>query len=134
MRVAEKDRLHQAAAAVRPDSTAPSAWLEDRLGPVDRALRQRIAARPLWRVHDDLLQRVPGSGPTTACRLLAELPGVGQLDRKQLAALVGGAPFHRASGRHPGPRVCWGGRASVRRALSMAPLSAVRWDPVLHAF
>lgn len=94
---------------------------------------RRVQASPRGRTKDDLLQSVPGIGPTTARTLLAELPGLGRLDRREIAALVGVAPFNRDSGRLRGRRVIWGGRAAVRRTLYMATLTATRFNPLLRA-
>jgi transposase len=80
----------------------------------------------LWREREDLLQSVPGIGPVMSRTLLAELPELGLLNRKQVAALVGVAPFNRDSGRLRGQRTIWGGRAPVRTAL--------RWNPVIRQF
>src|SRR4030095_4292157 len=85
--------------------------------------------------REDLLRSVPGVGPVVARTLIAELPELGQLDRRQLAALVGVAPFNRDSGQwRGGPGTIWGGRASVRAALYMAGLVATRHNPILRAF
>ena len=83
---------------------------------------------PLWRERDDLLRSAPGVGPVLSTVLMAELPELGSLNRKQIAALVGVAPFARDSGKYRGPRTCWGGRASVRAVLYMGTLAAVRSD------
>ena len=89
---------------------------------------------PLWRVQDDLLQRVPGVGDVLATTLLASLPELGPRSRRAIAALVGVAPWRRESGRYRGRRRCWGGRAAVRPVLYLATLAAIRCNPVLRAF
>jgi len=109
-------------------------WLERRVEDVDDELGTAIEASPLWRVHEDLLRSVPGIGPTTARTLLAELPELGQLERRAIAALVGVAPVNCDSGQHRGQRHIWGGRASVRTALYMATVTATRHNPVLAVF
>jgi transposase len=109
-------------------------WLERRVEDVDEEIGTAIQASPVWRVHEDLLRSVPGIGPTTARTLLAELPELGRLDRRAIAALVGVAPFNCDSGQHRGQRHIWGGRTSVRTALYMAALVASRHNPVLAAF
>jgi len=109
-------------------------WLERRVDDMDDELGTAIEASPLWRVQEDLLRTVPGIGPTTARTLLAELPELGQLERRTIAALVGVAPFNCDSGQHRGARHIWGGRASVRAALYMAAVSATRHNPVLRTF
>lgn len=109
-------------------------WLERRVEDVDDEIGTCIAAHPTWRVHDELLRSVPGVGPTTARTLLGELPELGRLDRRAIAALVGVAPFNCDSGAHRGQRHIWGGRASVRSTIYMAALSAARYNPVLRVF
>ena len=132
---AEQRRLAQATTTpVRRDLRTHIRWLERRLGDVDDDLTGAIQASPIWRVQEDLLQSVPGIGPTTARTLLAELPELGQLDRHRIAALVGVAPFNRDSGTRRGHRSIWGGRASVRSTLYMAALVASRHNPLLRAF
>jgi transposase len=93
-----------------------------------------VQASPLWREQEDLLRSVPGIGPTTACTLVADLPELGQLDRKAIAARVGVAPLNCESGTLRGRRLVWGGRARVRTALYMATLVATRHNPLIHAF
>lgn len=109
-------------------------WLERRVSDVDEDIGTAIQASPVWRVHDDLLRSVPGIGPTTARTLLAELPELGRLNRRAIAALVGIAPFNCDSGAHRGQRHIWGGRGSVRATLYMAAVTATRYNPVLKRF
>lgn len=109
-------------------------WLEKQVKALDNDLDHLIRQSPLWRAKDDLLQGVPGIGPTTARTLLAELPELGRLNHKEIAALVGVAPFNRDSGKVQGRRVIWGGRASVRKTLYMATLTATRYNPAIRAF
>jgi transposase len=109
-------------------------WLERRVSDVDDEIGTAIQASPIWRVHEDLLRSVPGVGPITARTLLAELPELGTLDRRAIAALVGVAPFNCDSGQHRGQRHIWGGRASVRTTLYMAAVSAARHNPALATF
>jgi len=134
MLTAEKNRRQQALDSVRPLSAAPIAWLEQDLDQLTQELDQTLHASPVWREREDLLRSVPGVGPILALTLLAELPELGTLAHKQLAALVGVAPLNRDSGSSRGTRVIWGGRARVRAALYMSTLSAVRYNPVLRAF
>jgi transposase len=132
---AEQRRLDQATAtAVRRDLRTHIRWLERRVKDVDEEIGGAIQRSPVWRVQDDLLRSVPGIGPTVARTLLAELPELGRLDRRAIAALVGVAPFNRDSGQFRGRRMIWGGRAPVRTALYMASLSAARHNPILTAF
>lgn len=132
---AERQREAQARTpAVRADVAAHVAWLRTRLGDVDRRLQQAVEASTVWRVQDALLQSVPGVGPQLSYTLLAALPELGHLDRRQIAALVGVAPLARDSGTRRGARQIWGGRADVRRVLYMAATVAARHNPVLRAF
>ena len=110
------------------------AWLERRLKDVDRDLGTAIKESPAWRVRDDLLRSVPGVGKVLSSVLIAEVPELGRLNRRQVAALIGVAPLNRDSGLFKGKRKVWGGRASVRAVLYMAALSAVRHNPVIRAF
>lgn len=136
MLVAEKNR-HAAAARqprVQADLAAHIAWLEQRLGKLDEELRQCLEASPVCRLKDDLLRSVPGVGEVTSRTLLAQLPELGHLTHKQLAALVGVAPCTRQSGRWEGQGHIRGGRGPVRAVLYMATLTATRYNPVLKAF
>ena len=83
----------------------------------------------MWREREELLRSVPGIGPVTIFSLLADLPELGSLDRREAAAIVGVAPYNRDSGKFRGSRRCWGGRAHVRAALYMATLVGVRLQP-----
>jgi transposase len=109
-------------------------WLKRALRDLDRDLGQLIRTTPMWREKDDLLQSVAGVGPITTATLLAELPELGQLSRRKIAALVGVAPMNRDSGQSRGRRSIRGGRASVRRVLYMATVSAVRRNAVIREF
>jgi transposase len=97
-------------------------------------LGRRLRASPLWREREDQLRSVPGVGPVVATTLVAELPELGQLDRKRIAALVGLAPLARDSGTLRGKRLVWGGRGRVCAALYMAALVATRFNPTIRAF
>ncbi len=132
--VAEKNRLGRATAQVRPRIEAHIGWLQQELNDLDTDLRHRILHSPVWREKDDLLRSVPGVGPQVSLTLLAYLPELGTLNRKQIAALVGVAPFSRDSGPHRGKRSVWGGRATVRSVLYMGALVASRRNPVLREF
>ena len=132
--VAEKNRLSRATSEVRPRIQAHITWLEDELGDLDTDLRDRVRKSPLWREKDDLLQSVPGVGQQVSLTLIAYLPELGTLNRKQIAALVGVAPFNRDSGPRRGRRSVWGGRARVRSALYMGALVASRRNPALREF
>ena len=134
MLTAEKNRLTPARGKVREDIQAHVAWLKQRLAQLDDDLGTTLRESPLWREKEDLLKSVPGVGPVTTLTLLAELPELGDLDRKQIAALVGVAPLNRDSGILRGKRSIWGGRAKVRAALYMSALVATRCNPVIKAF
>jgi transposase len=112
----------------------PIRWLERRVADVDGDIGTSLAAHPTWRVQEDLLRSVPGIGPTTARTLLAELPDLGRLDRRRIAALVGVAPVNCDSGAWPGQRHIWGGRAAVRATVYMAALTATRHNAILRVF
>lgn len=109
------------------------AFLEKELRDIDADIDAGVRASPVWRHTEDLLTSVPGIGPVTARTLIAELPELGKLDRRKLAALVGVAPFNRDSGTWRGHRMIGGGRTSVRKALYMAALVATRRNPVIAA-
>jgi transposase len=130
---AERNRHQLARGKVARQIQQHIAWLERQLGGLDDELKRLIEASPVWRAKENLLRSVPGIGPVTTATLLAELPELGTLSGRQIAALVGVAPFARDSGTLHGTRTIWGGRASVRCVLYMATLSAVRWNPPLAA-
>jgi transposase len=134
MHTAESNRLGTALPPVRTGIRAHLTWLDRQLAQLDDDLTRVIRESPVWREKDDLLQSAPGVGPVLARTLLAALPELGTLNRKQIAALVGVAPFNRDSGTLRGRRTIWGGRAPVRAALYMGALTATRWNPVIRAF
>jgi len=134
MLTAEKNRLRTAAPAVRGHIKEHILWLERSLSDLDSELAQAIHSSDIWRAQDDLLQSAPGVGPVLSTTLLAELPELGRLNRKQIAALVGVAPLNRDSGTLRGRRAIWGGRSQVRATLYMAALVAARHNAVIRAF
>jgi transposase len=134
MRTAEQNRLASLTGSRRTRVAAHLVWLRQELADLEAELDAAIQASPSWRVRDQLLQRVPGVGPVVARTLVADLPELGTLDHKRLAALVGVAPLNRDSGAFRGRRGVWGGRARVRAALYMAALVGTRRNPVLAAF
>jgi transposase len=134
MLTAEKNRLASACKPVRKSLRAHIAWLERELRHTDSDLTRAIRESPVWREKEELLQSTPGVGPVVTTTLLANLPELGTLTAKQIAALVGVAPFNRDSGTWRGKRTVWGGRAPVRAALYMGTLVATRFNPVIHAF
>ena len=101
---------------------------------IEKAILQLVESNDDWRERFEKLKGVPGVGGQTAATLMAELPELGQLNRQQVAALVGVAPFNRDSGQFRGRRAIWGGRQSVRNALYMAALSAKKHNPVIREF
>ena len=134
MLVAEKNRLTRASKRVARDIRRHIAFLENQLAELNNQLQEAIAASPLWLEKQELLMSTPGVGPTVAATLLANLPELGRLDRRQIAALVGVAPLNRDSGKYRGQRTIWGGRAQVRAPLYMAVLVAMRWNPIIKTF
>ena len=134
MLVAERNRLSSAAMAVRPRVEAHILWLKQELDDLDKNLRDTLRRSPVWREKDDLLRSVPGIGEQISLTLLAYLPELGTLNRRQIAALVGVAPFNRDSGTLRGKRTVWGGRAGVRSALYMGAMVASRHNPVIRDF
>ena len=135
MLTAENNRLGAATTkTVRRRIEAHVKWLEKELSRSDRDLEEAINESPTWRHNEELLRSVPGVGPVLARTLLAELPELGSLPPKQLAALVGVAPLNRDSGAFRGRRAVWGGRATVRAALYMGALVATRHNPQIKEF
>jgi transposase len=108
--------------------------LEKELSVMDVEIDDTVRGSPIWREKEDLLKSVPGVGDIVARTLLAELPELGRLDRRQIASLAGLAPYTRQSGRWRGKSFIGGGRSSVRAVLFMAALSAARHNPALKAF
>ena len=134
MLTAERNHMAQATPWVRRRVARHIAVLQRQVVAVDRELARLIQANPVWHARDELLRSVPGVGNVTARLLVANLPELGQLNRKQIAALVGVAPHNRDSGSYRGQRSVWGGRAPVRAGLYMATLVATRHNAVIKAF
>ena len=134
MITAERNRRPKATPYVRQQIEQHIAWLQSQLDDLGDDLDQFIKSSPTWRAKDDLLQSVPGVGDVSSRVLLVELPELGQLNRKEIACLVGVAPHNRDSGTFRGKRSVWGGRGNVRSALYMATLVACRFNPVIRAF
>jgi len=135
MLVQEKNRLQQARARlVKKDIKSLMLILEKRIGGCDGELRQLIHASPAWKAQEDLLRSFTGIGPVSARTLVAELPELGQLNRKQIASLVGLAPIARDSGKWRGKRTIYGGRAQIRSALYMPTVNAIRTNARIGAF
>jgi transposase len=133
MRVAEQNRLGATSTGrVRQSLLAVIEVLERQIAALD--IDRQVRDSPAWRAREDLLRSVPGVGPTTARTLIAELPELGELTRRCIAALVGVAPINRDSGQMRGRRTVWGGRSEVRATLYMATLAAVRANPTITGF
>lgn len=134
MRMQEKLRLTHASGAPRAGIKEHILWLTERIGQLDVAITASVRASSIWRTRDDLLKAIPGIGQVTRTLLIARLPELGALHRKQIAALAGLAPFNRDSGKHKGSRSIFGGRSEVRTVLYMAALSAIRCNAVIRTF
>ena len=134
MLVAEKNRLARAGRAVAPRIRTHIQWLEQELDEMDQGLQQMLRSSPVWREQDDLLRSVPGVGPQLSVALLADLPELGILGPREIAALAGVAPMNRDSGKMRGRRTVSGGRARVRAVLYMGALVATRHNPVIRSF
>jgi transposase len=134
MRIAEQHRLRTLPATLAGPVREHIQWLRDQLKQVETAIMERIAAQPRWQADSALLQTMKGVGPIISATLVARLPELGQLNRRQIAKLVGVAPLARDSGKTRGKRRCTGGRADVRTALYLGALVATRYNPVIRAF
>lgn len=134
MLVMERNRWQTASVPIRSRVRAHIDWMEHELEGLDQDLGETLKQSPLWCEQDQLLQSVPGVGPVVSLTLLAQLPELGTLTRRQIAALVGVAPHNRDSGTLRGKRTVWGGRSTVRSALYMGALVASRWNPELRDF
>lgn len=134
MLTAEKNRLSVARRQVRPSVQQVIRALEKALASTDDEVDRWIRESPVWRAQEDLLRSVPGVGPQTARLLIASLPELGRLTRREIAALVGVAPLACDSGTLRGQRRCWGGRSHIRAVLYMAAVAGTRFNPVLRAF
>ncbi len=129
----EKNRARQARGKrVQRSLAAILKALEAQLASLDRDIDGVVRGSPVWRAAEELLTSVPGVGDVTARTLIAELPELGALDRRRIAALVGVAPVNRDSGQWRGHRAIAGGRVAVRNTLFMATLTAIRWNPAIR--
>lgn len=135
LRTAEKNRLETTTVpAVRRSIEAVLELLQRQVEQVDQLILEQIESDDDWNAKSQLLTSVPGVGKTTSAALLAELPELGQLNRQEIAALVGVAPFNRDSGEFRGRRMVWGGRSDVRKTLYMASFVAMRFNPKIKRF
>ena len=133
MITAEKNRLSSTVGPVRKDIQRHIAWLGKELRKLDEELSKRIQRNPVWREREDLLRSVPGVGPVLGMTLLAEVPELGELGGKQIASLLGVAPFNRDSGTLRGRRPCGEvGRRLVRPCTW--PRLRTRHNPVIRDF
>ncbi len=134
MITAEKNRRRTVIARIRPQVEEHIRWLEKSLEDLDQDLDSFIRSSPMWRTKERVIRSAPGVGPVFTATVLANLPELGTMNRGQVAALVGVAPFNRDSGTLRGKRTVWGGRRHVRAALYMAALVATRYNPVIKEF
>jgi transposase len=134
MLTAEQNRLVSAPEWIRPDIEELIEILKKRLAAINRDLNKHIRKSPLWREKDKILQSFPGVGPVMASTMIADLPELGSLTRREIAALVGVAPLNCDSGAYKGRRKIWGGRAVIRSVLYMCTLTAIRHNPVIRDF
>jgi transposase len=134
MKVAEENRLQLASPAMGANLQKHIRWLQKQIEALEKEVDDTLRASPLWQEQVELLQTCKGVGPCLSATLCAHLPELGRLEGRQIAALVGVAPFNRDSGQKRGRRQVWGGRSQVRRVLYMSALSCLRWNPVIGAF
>ena len=134
MVTAEKNRCRTATQRLQPQIQEHIRYMEKQLKELEQGLSELLSSSPVWRTKEKLLGSVPGVGPVLTVTLLAGLPELGRLDRREIASLVGVAPFNRDSGTLRGKRTVWGGRNSVRATLYMATLAATRYNSVMRAF
>lgn len=135
MRVQETLRLGTAASKPLQKSLDKHiAWLDKQITEIDKDLSKRLRGSDVWRAKDNLLRCIPGVGVVTTLTMLAKCPELGNLNRREIAALTGVAPLANDSGKHRGKRFVWGGRADVRAVLYMATVSAIRCNDTIRAF
>ena len=134
MLTSEKSRRHSARPTARPHILKHIDWLKDELAQLDEEISTQLKKNPVWRHKRKIYETLTGVGPVTSATMLAELPELGKVNRKRIAALVGVAPVCHDSGNRRGKRRIFGGRAAVRRTLYMATLSATRSNPVIKEF
>ena len=131
---AEKNRLHTAPKKIRSEIQKHIHWLEKEISQLEKDLDKQIRSSPAWREKDDLLRTCKGIGPITTLTMLSCLPELGTLSGRQIAALVGVAPFNDDTGKHKGRRHIQGGRLDVRAVLYMATLAAIRHNRTIREF
>lgn len=133
-RTAEANRAHTALPVVRAQIQEHLTWLDEAIAELEENIAARIEAHTAWREKAALVDTAPGIGAKTATMLVAMVPELGQVNSKQIAALIGVAPVARDSGKRQGKRYIQGGRSAVRAVLYMATLTATRFNPVIKAF
>jgi transposase len=134
MLVMEKNHLLSTRLSLHHGVQEHVAWLQQEIDQLTEQIQKELQDTPGFQDKDRILRSAKGVGPITSSILLSDLPELGQLDRKKIAALVGVAPFNDDSGRHRGTRRIKGGRTSVRQALYMATIVAARFNPVIRTF
>ena len=134
MRVQETLRMGTASKVQKKSLASHIIWLDKRITDLDDDLTTRLRASDVWRTKDDLLRGIPGVGAVTSLTMLAKCPELGQLNRREIAALTGVAPLAKDSGKHRGKRFVWGGRSDVRAVLYMATISAIRFNSRIKTF
>lgn len=130
----EKNRLAMSRGPVARNIKSHIKWLSVQIKDLNRDIENFIRNSPVWREKEDILKSVPGVGPVLAASLLAFLPELGKLNRRQITSLAGLAPFNRDSGFYRGRRKIWGGRSKIRSVLYMGALTATRCNPAMKAF
>lgn len=134
MLVAESNRMNTVPSKIRPSLNEHITWLKNRLKELDQEIDDFIRQTPEFKDKDELLQEVEGVGKKTSAKLIADVPELGHCGRKQIAALIGAAPYSQDSGKKKGQRSISGGRPDVRSILYMATLAATRCNPVIKEF
>jgi len=130
----EKNRLSRAVGSVRADIEHHITYLQERLDKINKDIEQIIESTPVYQETVEILTTFPGVGRVTSAGLVADCPELGSLNRREIGALTGTAPFNRDSGTRSGPRCVWGGRKTVRVHLYMATISAIKWNYKIKAF
>jgi transposase len=134
MIVAERNRRMSLRGDAQNDIDVTVRFLKGRLKQVDERLKALIDKNPEWNRKAELLNSVPGVGPVLISSMITELPELGTMNRKQIAALVGVAPFNNDSGKSQGRRHIWGGRAHLRALLYMSVVAGLRFNPTVRGF
>ena len=134
MRTMETNRKTLASAAMKKELDDHIRWLNTKIKDAERDISGRIRKSKAWLEKANLLETAMGIGPTTSAKLIVDLPELGKVSHKRIAALVGTAPFNDESGKYDGKRHCRGGRSDVRTALYMSTLTAIRHDKSIGEF